>query len=291
MYDLIRVGFAGLAVDLALKDDHAGRLARFVFGRFAAAPAGVACLRLELAGNGPEHFTLWREGSLVFEATCAADAARLVLAEVIHAFASQCTTIPLLHAAAIGNSAASVLLPGASGAGKSTLCAAMDAAGHACLSDELVGVAGGRAVLAFPRPICLKPDARQVLPGITDSAAVSGRLLQSADAVVLSPQTPLPVPLPRLCAIVFASFTPGAPPALHANTRGETAARLMGSVANARQLSDHGFAAIAALARLVPGYTLVHGSAGDGAQAIGAIIRTAGQPGAWPRTINPPAGR
>ena len=175
MYDLIRVGFAGLAVDLALKDDHAGRLARFVFGRFAAAPAGVACLRLELAGNGPEHFTLWREGSLVFEATCAADAARLVLAEVIHAFASQCTTIPLLHAAAIGNSAASVLLPGASGAGKSTLCAAMDAAGHACLSDELVGVAGGRAVLAFPRPICLKPDARQVLPGITDSAAVSGR--------------------------------------------------------------------------------------------------------------------
>ncbi|MFN0263223.1 hypothetical protein ACKTEK_05015 [Tepidamorphus sp. 3E244] len=272
MTSTIRVGLAGLVVDIALRDEPATALAHVIFSRFPTVAARDPCLRLELVGDGADQFALWREGSPVFTATCSADAARLVLAEVIHAFASHCTAIPLLHAAAVCGSHSTILLPGTSGAGKSTLCARLDNLGYACVSDELIGISDPCHVLAFPRPICLKPDADRVLSGIIQDAARTGRLLRSDEALVLSPRTALPDPVPAPCAIVFASYAPSEPQGLQPISKAAAVVRLMGSVANARQLPDHGFEAITNLTRTVAAYSLNHTSADDGAKAIRALI-------------------
>ena len=64
------IGFAGAAIEIVADDADAGRFAAFVFGRFpdAAGTDTVPCVRLGLAGDGPDAFALWRDGSPVYRA-------------------------------------------------------------------------------------------------------------------------------------------------------------------------------------------------------------------------------
>ncbi len=69
-----------------------------------------------------------------------------------------------LHAAATVSPSGQVLLiTGTGGAGKSTLAAALVAAGHGYLGDDVVLVAPGGALLAFPRPFHLSPASARAV--------------------------------------------------------------------------------------------------------------------------------
>lgn len=69
-----------------------------------------------------------------------------------------------LHAAATVSPAGQVLVvAGTGGSGKSTLTAALVAAGHAFLGDDVVLVAPGGVLFAFPRPFHLSPASARAV--------------------------------------------------------------------------------------------------------------------------------
>jgi hypothetical protein len=134
---------------------------------------------------GEQGYFLFRNGSLV--AHCASE---LELAPLLHGQAlfnaySRADCLTAIHAAAISNGDACIVLPANSGSGKSTLTAALVASGYQYCTDELVllkqhthsiqaaataiGIKSGAwPVLQsfYPAleglPICLRQDAKQV---------------------------------------------------------------------------------------------------------------------------------
>ncbi len=269
------VSFAGATVEVIARDPAAAALSRFIFERFPLATPGKPCLYLELVSDGPATFALWRDGSLVYRRTGAAPAARLLLAEAVHSLSVNCRQDILLHAAAVASAGRGFLLPGPSGAGKSTLAAWLDHHGFACLSDEIVGVSAVEArLLAFPRPICLEPDAQVVLRDVLDLARGEGRVLEAEGALLVAPRCavpPGPVPLAR---IVFPRYIPQARTTLRPLSQAAAAIGLLGSVANGRSRSDGGFAEVGNFVRRVPACELRHGDLDGCAEAILQALAT-----------------
>lgn len=69
-----------------------------------------------------------------------------------------------LHAGAtVSTSGQVLLLAGTGGSGKSTLTAALAAAGHAYLGDDVIFLAPGGGLLAFPRPFHLSPESARAV--------------------------------------------------------------------------------------------------------------------------------
>ena len=255
------VGFAGARIDVVRLDTGAAALADFLFRQFPSGAAAAQCLRLDLAEDGPSTFSLWRNGASVYRHTPAAQAARLLLAEAIHHLAMACCDGIVFHAAAVvASENRGILLPGRSGAGKSTLAAWSDHRGFPCLGDEMIAVAeGGARVIAFPRPICLQTDARDVLPEIVEQARRDGRLLEAEDAILLAPRTPVPSTPVALARIVFPRYDARATATLQPLSRAASGLRLMGSLVSAHGAPEHGFHAVADLARRVPAFELSYG--------------------------------
>jgi hypothetical protein len=120
-----------------------------------------------------------------------------------------------LHAAATMSPAGQVLLiAGTGGSGKSTLTAALVAAGHAYLGDDVVLVAPGGVLFAFPRPFHLSPASARAVgveagsprpatgKGDVDaSAAFPGRFRWFA-------QTPDRILLPRIAGRPTSALEP-----------------------------------------------------------------------------------
>ena len=106
------------------------------------------------------------------EAVVGDDAERHTLVHV-HLFLALAAALRLrgwyhLHAACtVAPDGATLLLVGHGGSGKSTLCAALVAAGHRYLGDDVLFLEGATGrLLAFPRPFHLGPDAAGAIPGV-----------------------------------------------------------------------------------------------------------------------------
>jgi len=263
------VSFAGSTIEVLERDPGAVALTKFIFERFPRAIPGAPCVRLELASDAATTFALWRDGCLVFRETAAATAARLLLAETVHAFSVNCRQDILMHAAAAAHSGHGFLLPGPSGAGKSTLSAWLDHHGFSCLSDEIVGISVAETrLLAFPRPICLEPNAHVALAGILEAARREGRVLEAEAALLVAQRSPVP-PVPvALDRIIFPRYIPRTPTVLRPLSKTAAAIRLLGSVANARNFSDRGFAEIGNLVGRAPAFELCYGSFDGCAEAL-----------------------
>lgn len=268
MSDRRLVSFAGGTIEVIERDPDAARLCDFIFGRFPQTSPVTPCLCLDLASDGTATFAMWRDGSLVYRKTGAANAARLLLAEAVHNFAANGGENILVHAAAVTRDGRGFLMPGQSGAGKSSLSAWLDHHGYACLSDELIGVSKAGILLAFPRPICLEPDAPLVVPDLLDAARQQNRTLESDEAILIAPASPIPASPLHIAAIVFPRYERQTETALQPLSRSAAVLRLMGSVANAKRMPDHGFAEIGRLARRVPAFELRYGAFGSSGDAI-----------------------
>ena len=254
------VSFGGSSVEVLERNSSAVALSRFLFERFPRAISHDPCVRLELAGDGTTTFALWRDGSLVYRATTAATAARLLLAEVVHSLSVNCRRDILLHAAAVVRGGRGFLLPGPSGTGKSTFAAWLDHHGFGCLSDELVGIsAADQRMMAFPRPICLEAHTRAVLGGILKLARGEGRVLEAEDALLLVQRSPVPPVPASMQSIVFPCYIPQTRTALRRLSKTAAAIRLLGSVANAANRPDRGFAEVGQLVDRVPAFELCYG--------------------------------
>jgi hypothetical protein len=120
-----------------------------------------------------------------------------------------------LHAAATVSPAGQVLvIVGTGGSGKSTLAAALVAAGHGYLGDDVVLVAPGGVLFAFPRPFHLSPASARAV-GVEASAPRPATGKGDLDASAAFPgrfrwfaQTPDFILLPRIANQPTTSLEP-----------------------------------------------------------------------------------
>ena len=259
MNEEIRVGLAGSAVQVIARDPASRELLQFLFSTFPQCETRSADLSLELDCPAPPAFGLSRDGTRLFSGKPGATAAQLLLAEVIHCLTTNGQDALILHAAAVTRDGFSMLLPGRSGAGKSTLSAWLDFRGYGCISDELVGLTPGGGLIAFPRPVCLEPDAHEILASEVAEAGRQNRLQFSDDVVLIKGRSCLPATLPKLGAIVFPEHRAGAKVIASPVSKSKASVRLLGTLANADHFEDRGFAVFGAIARDVEIFELSYG--------------------------------
>ena len=173
----------------------------------------------------------------------------------------------VLHAALVGFGDGGVVLPGPSGSGKSMLAAWLASQGGQPLADEACYLPDGVWHLTpFPRAFCFKGPWAEPL-GLSDAVET----FRSGDVRIVRPEqiptgrvapgivaTTSTVPVvPRL--LVFPRYQRDAPFALTPMRPARAAVRLFETVANARNLSDYGVAAVAGLVRAIPAFGLSYG--------------------------------
>lgn len=171
----------------------------------------------------------------------------------------------VLHAALVGMGENGVVLPGPSGSGKSMLAAWMARHGARPLSDEACFLPDDICqATPFPRAFCFKGSWADVL-GASDAVEsfrsgdvrmVLREQVSSTGTVGIGSAPDAPVE-PRL--LVFPHFERNTPFELSPMRPARAAMRLFETLANARNLSDHGVAAVAGLARSIPAFDLVYG--------------------------------
>jgi hypothetical protein len=108
-----------------------------------------------------------RDGELVKAGLAPGDAVGWLVWDVNRLAAEQSGQHLLFHAGGLEADGIGILVPAASGSGKSTLTAGLSRAGLGYLSDELVALeldgAGPGRLLAYPKPITVKPGSFAVL--------------------------------------------------------------------------------------------------------------------------------
>ncbi|MCY6383439.1 hypothetical protein [Hoeflea prorocentri] len=253
------VGLAGATVCISARSAAAQELLHFLFSEFRQVDTANGNLSLELDGDDQSGFILFRDGSEVYRDKQPADAAVLLLAEVIHSLASRGRGELIMHAAAISANGRCALLPGVSGAGKSTLSAWLDFRGYHCLSDELACIALDRAMSTFPRPICLETDVQSALAQEIGAARHEHRLIASEEAILLKSKSGVPAEMPRFDAVFFVTYKEGSRTVINAVPRSKASVRLLGSLANADNFDDRGFAELSEVVQGVDAYEITYG--------------------------------
>jgi len=201
-------------------------------------------------------------------------------AEVAMTLAGQISNGPTFHAAAVAWQGRAVMIPGASGAGKTTLTAHLVLEGLQYLSDELCVVPDGASdVVGFARPLGVKPGAWPTF---------EATLRQTRDAEVVPTNNGLLVRSTRLnaigaggpsllCAIIVPRRRPGHGATLQPLSKGEASLALLATLVNARNLPDHGLAAVTRLARRIPAYAAEYDDAAALVPLIRQVLTSAGE--------------
>jgi hypothetical protein len=256
-------------VRLEVSGDAAARIVDFLFPESGDEGEGTpdTCISVSASARGTIDVT--RNGVVVYRGGDAADAARATQESVTEALASSCAAGLVFHAAAVSLASRAVLLPGATGSGKTTLTAHCIALGFRYLTDELSLVAvGSHVVRGAPRPLHAKASGRAALP---DSCHGWSKLSSSVTTLLQAPASTRVSPDrsgPRLAMVVFPRHEPATPTHLEPITRAECGLGLMATLLNARNLSDHGFGLVAALARRTPAFRLRYGDASSAARIL-----------------------
>lgn len=204
--------------------------------------------------------TLFDGHTCLYRGTSVGTATHVLLQATLDGLIRTSTDGLVIHAALLRHAGAAVLLPGATGSGKTMLAAWLTMRGLDCLSDEACYFTDRAApIQGFARPLCFKgPWAERLDLQDIDRAGIAqddGVSLVPA-ALLRAPSAPTPA-VPRL--IVFPRYAAGAPFELARLTPARAAVRLIESVANTRNLPDHGLGRVTELAREVEAYALTYG--------------------------------
>lgn len=182
-----------------------------------------------------------------------------------------------LHAGAVRNDEAVLLIIGTSFAGKSTLVAKLVTEGWRYLSDEQVGIGRHGELLAFPRPITLRRDSWPLFAelGLADSARASpDRVEVSPTAFGIvdrsDPATPTLVICPDASSDTFG---------VERLTTAETLALFVSDSMDLERAGDAGRDAMLALAESAPGYRISGRDLDQKVRAIAELAATAKSPG------------
>jgi len=219
------------------------------------------------------HF-VYRNGSRVGRTTHPWEVFRFLECQLDFLLAEKVERVLLLHAGAVAQNAAGILLPGPSGSGKSSLSLALVQKGYSYFSDE-IGVlepATGR-LQPFPKPVSLKDLSPFPHLAQRDELWLGPDGAESTGVWYLHPEDLAPGSLGRLAAIryiIFPSYRPGHTPRLVPLDPGTALKELITNSINLPALGNQGFHLLASLARQARCFTL---ESGDLAESVGLIDR------------------
>ncbi|MCC7280432.1 MAG: hypothetical protein IT487_19240 [Chromatiaceae bacterium] len=187
----------------------------------------------------------------------------------------------VLHGAGlVAPDGAGLLLVAPGGSGKTTLAAALNAAGHGLLSDDVVPVGPGGELWGLGLPLCLKPGSWPVLASRRPALAhtpTTARL--GCEVRYLPARGPRPTGPIRTGVLFLSRYRPGQPPTCV--PIGPEAA-LGGIIAAEAVLRDLTQAKLEALARWIGGTPAYRLEYPDLAQALALIAAIRARPDAQP---------
>ena len=183
-----------------------------------------------------------------------------LLEDVVRSLIVDLDSAIALHAASVGWQGKSILIAGPTGAGKTSLAAWFVANDFEFLSDELVVLAcPGQTTSSFPRPLLAKPGSGDLIDLL--ARAGRGRPVRTASNTMICLDPRSAAELTRQAGlIVFPQFAAGSDLTFASVTPAMAALKLMQCNLNARNLADHGLAALTRFARNVPALALTYGS-------------------------------
>ena len=183
-----------------------------------------------------------------------------------------------LHAGAVAHGQQLVLIPGQSGAGKSTLAAWLTARGYSYQTDELVFLPSSaqRQARSFTRPFNMKNGSKEIVRALF-SRKDSSTVLDDEQGMIV----PHRVLNPHFCKVeaapamlLFPAYQAGVPLRIEPVPRAQAGAYLMASDVNGRNLPDHGFHQLMAIARVTPAYRLSFSSFDGLGEAIETLLQS-----------------
>ncbi|MEM7342777.1 MAG: hypothetical protein AAF485_00910 [Chloroflexota bacterium] len=270
------ISFAGSTIAIDVAGQQAADIVSFLYRDIPDVPmidAGpTTMLRLVSPKSDRQSFELYRDDQLLYESDNTTAMAERLLGESCYHLADRSQGGLLFHAACVQRDGKGIMLVGESGAGKSTLTVWLLTQGFSYLTDELVFIPFGTCTLqTFTRPLNLKSTSRPVIQHLIDFDAVEPFCLRSSatdliPATVIQPQSVKSDP--ELDLIIFPHYQSEMPFSLDALSKAKAGLSLMEGVVNARNLPDHGFDAITALAKRTPAYKMVYA---DFAQVEGKV--------------------
>ena len=203
-------------------------------------------------------FSLKLEGSTKFRGLGRDDCLHYLVGEVVEALISDIDSGVVLHTGAVEWDGRGILLPGKTGSGKSCLSAWLTGKGFNYLTDECVVLHSEvPRFMALSRPLITKNNALTSILGGSDrrrSIVTGPTSIFWPDSSEVSAQ-PFDAHL-----VVCPRFEAGSPMQIELLSAAQAALELTACNVNARNLPDHGFGIVTALARNVPTITLRYGN-------------------------------
>ena len=256
------MAFAGRVVGVEWSGEHARRAASLALGPGTDGDEHLPDVIFRLGVRDDTRMvTVFRGRDCLYRGDMIGTGAHVLVQSVLDSLIDRSDGGLVLHAALLGRGNDGILLPGSSGSGKSVLAAWLALRGLVPLSDEACYLPDGESLLQpYARPFCFK-GAWSDLIGF--QGGWPGGVLKDA-AVSLVPREVLndakaPAEItPRL--IVFPHFASDAECALTRLTPARAVVRLLGTVANARNLRDHGVGRLTSLARSIEAWDLTYRS-------------------------------
>jgi hypothetical protein len=220
---------------------------------------------LELTQDGAnDQYRLTSSEELLFSGQLGVHCAAVLFDQVIFNLLKDKKHGVALHAGAVTAAGKTLILPGLSGSGKSNMTAWLTRNGFSYLTDELIFLTDddyGR-IIPFTRPVCIKADAvaqvKKLLKQEQLSAVLEDRYGMVVPHRLLNPDFSPETAPPAL--ILFPKYQAGSPLEMEQLSPALVSSILMTSDVNGRNLEDHGFRQLAALARTVPAFQVTYGS-------------------------------
>ncbi len=214
--------------------------------------------------NTSEQYRLTGNGELLFSGRLGVHCAAILFDQVIFNLLKDKKGGVALHAGAVIFSGSTIILPGQSGSGKSNMAAWLTGRGCSYLTDELIFLPddGSGQTIPFTRPVCIKTAAVAEVKKLLHPQQLSAILEDNYGIVVphrmLNPDFSGQSAPPAL--ILFPQYQEGSPLQIERLSPARVSTILLASDVNGRNLEDHGFRQLAALARTTPGFQVTYSS-------------------------------
>lgn len=230
----------------------------------------------DTASSGDSLFFISKDGDEIFSKLSFEQVLFHLMQDGLTQLNGASATQLIFHTAALAHQDSGLLLCGKSGSGKSTLAAQLVANGFQYLTDEVVSLpVTGEEISGFCRSLVLKKGSAFIWQKLLKDSKPN-ELLEFKDGnawvtpTLFNSAAVQSEAMPRI--IIFPTYNAESDFQIQRLTSANTLFRLMQTLVNARNFSDHGLAATTQLASRVVAYGLTYSNVVTAAQWIQETI-------------------